>query len=404
MVYCIFKNFSCWHIQFAIIFQFLGFVKYPTYYFRCSTFFTGDSTVIMTTMNFQLRQHIAWLLFISLGLCTLQQPGSSAQSDSLIDRQSQLLNNPSPSLSSDTDHDKNHKLLVPLLGPGQSAPSLIRREKTWKKWTAEEEERLMELREKQVPWNEVVKSFPERNWKALVTKYNRLAQDPSAPKTERAKLWTPEENQRLLELKETGASRSWGEIAESFPGRSQTAVKSHYASLTKDRSVPTSVYVAFTTEEDELLLNLENKGMSFEEMTNHFENRSTASLRARHYTLNSAEGRSYATWTEEDDNELKRAVEANFSWEEMSELFERSVPAVKWRVLKLEKSGQINDVVQQKEKKVHYTASDVQLIHEMRENDMSWEDIARIHFPGRSIQGLKQKYSRHQKKNRNKSN
>ena len=317
-------------------------------------------------MNFQFRSFIVGILLFSLSSCALEK-----QSDSIRIQQPQLFIDPYAFSSPDAVHDES--LVLPA-GPVQSTPRLIKRGRNW---TGEEEEHLLQLRDDQdMSWAELTEQFEGRSWRSLTSKYYKLKQDPSAPTKKRAKLWTPEEKQRILKLREAGTPESWEEVAKLFPGRTAMAVEAYYYLITrKERPVPASTLAFFSAEEDELLLELKDIVMSWKERNKHFKNRSLNSLKKRYRRLTEDRVRN-KRWTDEDDNLLKEAVEAGFTRKEISQLLERSAPAVDSRVRKLISSGLI-DVSQRTPGSRHrYTADDVQLMHEMRGRGMSWKDIA----------------------------
>lgn len=98
--------------------------------------------------------------------------------------------------------------------------------------TPEDDELLVRLKEDaRLTWREITTYFPGRSKDTLGSRYRalKLSEKPGIMKRNRS--YTPEENQRLLELKKK--SLSWPEIVEYFPGRSPDAVKHHYYSLLK---------------------------------------------------------------------------------------------------------------------------------------------------------------------------
>ena len=241
-------------------------------------------------MIIQFRSSIIGTLLFSLSLCALGK-----QPDSTRIQQPYLFVDPYAFSSPDAVHDES--LVLPA-EPGQSTPRLIKRARYW---TGEEEELLLQLRDDQdMSWAELSERFEGRSWGSLMSKYYKLKQDPSAPTKKGADLWTPEEKQRILRLREAGTPESWEEVAKVFPGRTATAVEAYYYSIArKGRPAPASTLAFYTAEEDELLLELRNTDMSWKEISKHFKNRSLNSLGLRYRRLTENRMR-MNHWTDED--------------------------------------------------------------------------------------------------------
>ena len=79
-----------------------------------------------------------------------------------------------------------------------SRPKLLKRANQYRKYTAEEEERLIRLRAQEYSWAEIAESFPDRNWQALRAKHTKLTKDRSA-KARKTNRWTEGEESILLE-------------------------------------------------------------------------------------------------------------------------------------------------------------------------------------------------------------
>ena len=203
---------------------------------------------------------------------------------------------------------------------------------------------MVELREQSLSWSEIAESFPERSWGALKQRYNGLMRDPLAPKGRRGRIWTPEEDERLLELARTGIP--WEEIAESLPGRSPEAIEGHYYKLlVQDKQAPTITRKRYTVEEDNILL---------------------------------------------------EALEEGLSIIEVSRLLKRSKQSVYRRIVKLEKLERFNPA-SLSIKHRNYTVDELGLIHELREKGITWKQIQSEHFPERALTGIRRRYKQYQK-------
>ena len=241
-----------------------------------------------------------------------------------------------------TEDVKDEALPAPAIRPAQSMPNLFRRAN--KSWTGEEERRLLELRKKRMSWGEMTEHFPGRSWKALSDRYYILTRDPSAPKRKVNPSWMPKEDKLLTKLVEDGLS--WNEIVKHLPGRTKNAIKARYKRLTVDSSTPQEFQKNNTAEEEDLLI---------------------------------------------------EALEAGMTWEEIAQRLERPIDRVKRRARKLEKAGRV-DTTPVIAKGRHYTDAEFNLMRELREKGMTWVDIAKEYFPGRPVRSMAQQYKKYQNK------
>lgn len=131
------------------------------------------------------------------------------------------------------------------------------------RWTTDEEQRLIELREQDVSWVNIMKMFPERSWSALRSKYLRLTKNLSSYSPKK-KLWTDEEDKILLKLLEEKMPLE--EISESLPGRTVQALKARYYYLRRGIPVSQKTVRNWTAEEDALLLESLESGMIAKEI------------------------------------------------------------------------------------------------------------------------------------------
>ncbi len=188
-------------------------------------------------------------------------------------------------------------------------------------WMPEEEELLEELLEKtDMSWDEIAKFFPGRSRGALVTHYStRLKGEGTSARLRR---WTPEEDQLLIQLKEKGGRQSWSQLAEHFPGRSPKAVFSHYSTELEGKTRP---LVRWTAEEEQLLIELKEKGLSWSQMLEFFPGRSKDALRSRYFDKLKVKGPDsvrLTRWTPEEDQLLVELKEKKgLKWEQILKSF-----------------------------------------------------------------------------------
>ena len=266
-----------------------------------------------------------------------------------------------------------------------STPKL---EKRGAKWTAEEENRLIKLREEDKTWEELVDDFPGRTWRSLVARYHKLR--PSPQQRESVKHWTREEDELLLELKEKDIS--WKEIAESFPGRSPSAVRSHYNFLRSERiQAPSSTWKYYTAEENELLLKVAELDISWDAKAEYFPDRSAISLKSHHRKLMEEDPESLYHWNSEKEKRLIEALENGKTVQEIGELLGNSTELVRRKIFRLQRLGRIQPE-QVTTNLPPNTIPEFELIREKREGGMRMKDVMREYFPGRPEMGTRDKY------------
>ena len=206
--------------------------------------------------------------------------------------------------------------------------------KRGKAWTAEEEERLIALREKGLSYEQITKYLPGRTLETVRKRYPRLTRDPSAPEGDRRDLWTTEEGELLVDLRNAGTS--WDEVAKFFPKRNLQALKKMYYSLTRHPSAQEGVRRdAWTTEEAERLLSLREKGMSWSKMTELFPGRTPTALQAQYSRLKSDPSAlkigSRVPWRVDEEQRLLELRKQGLSWEKIME----HIPGRTWTALRM---------------------------------------------------------------------
>lgn len=282
--------------------------------------------------------------------------------------------------------------------PSSSAVSEARLFKRAKHWTVADEELLLELRKQRIPWSEMEEYFPGRSWSALQQKYyvliNKAGKRPNAKSTG----WTTAEEDLLFVL--VKANRSWTQIGSYFPGRNGKQAYEHYRYITKGRSAPRKVHKKWTTEEEELLMRLAKENVPWEERVAYFEDRGLSALKSRYYKLasNVVDLRRYQP---EEIRTLIDSLEKGKTVEEIARFLDRSVKSVKLRIRKLEKENKL-EPVPQVAKNRHYSDADYELMGILREQGVTWKDIARNHFPGRPQGSIGITYNRHLRRKKKK--
>ena len=275
--------------------------------------------------------------------------------------------------------------------PTLSRPKLIKRGK--KQWTNEEEQRLLDLKGQDLPWSEILKHFPGRSYISLNHKYQRLTRPVSTiPPKKRGRLWTEEESNYLLELAEQGVPIK--ELMEIFEGRSEQAIRSKYRYLTKGWTVPEALLKPFTAEEDELLLEVAELDGTWEEKAEFFENRNGNALSHRYVRI-VTEGREFRPrWTLEEEELLIEGIDSGLTWEELCELTGRSDDSVKNRVRSLLDEERV-DLAPQIAPGRRYRTIDFELMQEMLDKGMAWENLAKYYFPGRSANSMRMQFRKY---------
>ena len=263
-------------------------------------------------------------------------------------------------------------------------------------WTAGEEHLLLKLREDGVSWKHMVPYFTGRTWTALRSKYRVLTRDTSAVRKSRGRLWTDEEDKKLIVLVEN--NKSWEEMVEDLPGRSVTAMKARLSYLKNGLTAPETVRKRYTPDEDKKLLALRELNMPWEKIAESIPGRSEQALRDRYWFLRSppSERRSHITWSSENDDDLKEALELGMSRKEIAELLNRTLKAVSARIRYLKQSGQLDPAAHQLNSP-QLTVAEFELIREKRKEGILWKEIGRQYFAGRTGRSLMQQYVRYLK-------
>lgn len=97
------------------------------------------------------------------------------------------------------------------------------------KWTKEDDEKLLRLRNSGLAWEEVAKSFPLSTLESMRSRFRSVGGQPEGRGTK----WTDEESERLKHLFETavkdkGGHPRWDDIAAQMPGRTALQCNKKY--------------------------------------------------------------------------------------------------------------------------------------------------------------------------------
>lgn len=118
------------------------------------------------------------------------------------------------------------------------------KKKKTKPWTNDEHELLLELVKTNTPWIELAEQFPGRTIASVKSQYNYLTRGVRLLKSYKAK-WTPAEDELLIELEKKDVP--WEERETFFGNRSLTALQYRLKSLLPNQTLLGN----FTPEEDE---------------------------------------------------------------------------------------------------------------------------------------------------------
>ena len=127
----------------------------------------------------------------------------------------------------------------------------------------------------------------------------------------------------------------------------------------------------------------------------YFNDRTLDTLQERFKILILRPARSRSIFTPEEDDLIVKAVESGMMVEEIGQLLERTTKSIKIRIRKIKDRL---DQAPQIAKGRWYSVDDYELIGELVDEGVSWEDITTEYFPGRGSRSVRAAYNRHQAK------
>ncbi len=217
------------------------------------------------------------------------------------------------------------KYLMPA--PGRSA---------YKPYTQVEDQCLIQLKEQGLEWDEIAESFEGRTAAGLRNRWDNNLKWKLGLKSKLTD-FKPEEDQRLIELR--GQGLNWDEIAESFEGRTASALKSRWHNTLKHNLGIEPTRTDFTPEEDQRLIQLKGQGLKWDEIAESFEGRTSSALQSRwhnHLKHDLGQERTKNTFTPKEDRLLIKLKGQGLKWDEITKSFDgRTIRSLesRWRRL-----------------------------------------------------------------------
>ncbi len=257
-------------------------------------------------------------------------------------------------------------------------------------YTPEHDQLLIELREKRLTYHEIAAKF-FRGWStaALQERYRFLQKERAGPSEPAPKPgdsnYTPEHDQLLIELGEKGLS--WKQIAaESFPGWTMLELRDRYMLLQRERAGPR----VYTPEQNQLLIELREKGLSWKKIAaESFPGWTMVELRDR-YKLLQKERAGPTVYTPEQNQLIKKLRDEEYLlWGEIRKYF----PGLTWAELKDHYETNLREETQKSRPLTVYTPEEDHLLIRLKEEEnLPWKEIAK-RFPGRTQAALQLHYS-----------
>ena len=176
-------------------------------------------------------------------------------------------------------------------------------------YTSEENELLIKQRELGKSWRDIGKLFPRRHWATLMHQYYRLIKNypPTVDGSRVYNYWTPGEDERLVEAKELGFT--WKEIAELFDNeRSQESLSARYQLFKGPSKTQKAVKrIPYSPEDDKRLLEAVEADFTWREIAELFDGqRAVHSLKTRFKTLK-ADNKSISGYVSEEGEILLKS-------------------------------------------------------------------------------------------------
>ena len=153
---------------------------------------------------------------------------------------------------------------------------IIRKVKKQNKWTKEEDEKLIKLAQNfnERKWNEISKSFPEKNSLQCFSRYKRIK--PGVNKGP----WKTEEDNKILKLIEK-FGKKWSKISNIIKTRNGKQIRDRYLNIL----APNLNKKKFTIQEDIKLIKLYKiYGNKWAKIKEFFKNRTTEMIKNRFHS------------------------------------------------------------------------------------------------------------------------
>ena len=259
-------------------------------------------------------------------------------------------------------------------------------------YTAEENELLIKQRELGKSWRDIGKLFPRRHWATLISQYYRLTEQypPTVDPSRVYNFWTSGEDERLVEAKELGFS--WKEIAELFDNeRSQESLKTRYQSFKGPAKTQNAVKrIPYSPEDDKLLLDAVEADFKWREIVELFDGqRPVHSLKTRFKTLK-ADNKSISGYV----SDYRSAVD-----EVLLKSRERGLLGSGSRIIRRKENDCrfTNDfrcyrIRYPKGKHSRYTTEEDARLVKARGSGLTWKQVADLFEGRRDIKSLKARY------------
>ena len=200
-------------------------------------------------------------------------------------------------------------------------------------WTAEEDYLLKDLREKGWTWKEIGNALPRRTAGAAAVRKHNLKQQPDAPVRKQLP-WTLAQDKVLHVLRAHG--ESWESILELFPDKTETALKTRYDEITNELPQPNNSQWLWTPEEESRLLKLKESGLDWREIAKEMPGRSPGAV-YKHYTKNEDDERLRQLIKE--DGFIIEALNEGKTHEEISQALRKPVSTIQRQVARLRQLG-----------------------------------------------------------------
>ena len=192
-------------------------------------------------------------------------------------------------------------------------------------WMLDEDEYPDTPKDLRVSWEKSVGNSPGRATEERQKKRRGPKTSPSpSPSTtkllKRGSRWTVAEELLLMKLRDE-ENMPWSEVAAQFPGRTYEASSAKYYILKGPPSKTRGRYRDWTDEEEELLMKLASMDMSSKERAEKFSGRSETALRVHYNKLMFGEAVPSTVqdlYTDEEDQRLLRLREEDLTWEEIA--------------------------------------------------------------------------------------